>query len=44
MGKIGTDIINLDVKELTQMLNEALCEEWLIDINRMKEEFRKIRL
>ncbi|MGA3013455.1 MAG: ferritin-like domain-containing protein [Bacteroidales bacterium] len=29
MGKHGIDILNLDVKTLIQMLNEALCEEWL---------------
>lgn len=29
MGKHGVDIVNVDVKKLTQMLNEALCEEWL---------------
>ena len=30
MGKIGTDILSdIDVKKLIQMLNEALCEEWL---------------
>jgi bacterioferritin len=29
MGKHGVDILNVDVKKLIQMLNEALCEEWL---------------
>ena len=29
MGKHGIDILDLDVKVLTQMLNEALSEEWL---------------
>jgi len=29
MGKIGIDILKLDVKKLIQMLNEAFCEEWL---------------
>jgi bacterioferritin len=29
MGKTGTDILKIDVENLTQMLNAALCEEWL---------------
>ena len=29
MGKHGVDILNVDVKKLIQMLNEALSEEWL---------------
>ena len=29
MGKIGVEILNVDAKKLIQMLNEALCEEWL---------------
>ena len=29
MGKHGIDILNLDVKKLTKMLNAALSEEWL---------------
>ena len=29
MGKIGTDILKIDVENLIKMLNEALCEEWL---------------
>ncbi|KPK83707.1 MAG: ferritin [Bacteroides sp. SM23_62_1] len=29
MGKYGVDILNIDVKKLIQMLNEALSEEWL---------------
>ncbi len=29
MGKHGVEILNLDVKKLLTMLNEALCEEWL---------------
>lgn len=29
MGKLGIDILKLDVKELIRMLNEALSEEWL---------------
>jgi hypothetical protein len=29
MGKHGIDILNKNVEELIQMLNEALCEEWL---------------
>ena len=29
MGKKGVEILNVDVDELIQMLNEALCEEWL---------------
>jgi len=27
MGKIGIDILKLDVKKLIQMLNEAFCQE-----------------
>jgi bacterioferritin len=29
MGQKGVEILNVDVDELIQMLNEALCEEWL---------------
>ena len=29
MGKIGVEITGVNVDELIQMLNEALCEEWL---------------
>ncbi|MDD4970658.1 MAG: ferritin-like domain-containing protein [Paludibacter sp.] len=29
MGKHGVGILDLDVEKLKQMLNEALCEEWL---------------
>jgi bacterioferritin len=29
MGKKGVEILGIDVDELIQMLNEALCEEWL---------------
>ncbi|MBN1480054.1 ferritin [candidate division KSB1 bacterium] len=29
MGKKGVEILNVDVEKLIQMLNEALCEEWL---------------
>jgi len=29
MGKKGIEIANIDVKKLIQILNEALCEEWL---------------
>jgi bacterioferritin len=29
MGKHGVEILDLDVKKLIQMLNGALCEEWL---------------
>lgn len=29
MGKHGIEILDLDVKKLIQMLNEALSEEWL---------------
>jgi bacterioferritin len=29
MGVKGVEILDLDVKKLIQMLNEALCEEWL---------------
>ncbi|MBN3034628.1 MAG: ferritin [Bacteroidales bacterium] len=29
MGKHGVEILDLNVKELIQMLNEALSEEWL---------------
>lgn len=29
MGNKGVEILDLDVKKLIQMLNEALCEEWL---------------
>lgn len=29
MGKIGVEILDVNVGELIQMLNEALCEEWL---------------
>ncbi|MDK2978793.1 MAG: bacterioferritin [Bacteroidales bacterium] len=29
MGKHGIEILDLDVKKLIQMLNEALAEEWL---------------
>ncbi len=29
MGKRGLEIIGVDGKKLIQMLNEALCEEWL---------------
>jgi bacterioferritin len=29
MGKQGVDILDLDVKKLIDMLNAALCEEWL---------------
>ena len=29
MGKKGVEILNVNVDELIQMLNEALCEEWL---------------
>ena len=29
MGKKGIEILGVDVDELIQMLNEALCEEWL---------------
>jgi len=29
MGKIGTEIVNTDVDKLIEVLNQALCEEWL---------------
>lgn len=29
MGNKGIEILGVNVKELLQMLNEALCEEWL---------------
>lgn len=29
MGQKGVEILGIDVDELIQMLNEALCEEWL---------------
>ncbi|MBN2354552.1 ferritin [candidate division KSB1 bacterium] len=29
MGKKGIEILGVDVQKLLQMLNEALCEEWL---------------
>ena len=29
MGKKGIDIIGVDAEKIVQMLNEALCEEWL---------------
>ncbi len=29
MGKLGIEILEIDVKHLIQMLNEALSEEWL---------------
>lgn len=29
MGKIGVEILGIDVSKLIQILNEALCEEWL---------------
>ena len=29
MGKKGIEILNVDAEKLIQMLNEALCEEWL---------------
>lgn len=29
MGKHGVEILDLDVNHLIQLLNEALCEEWL---------------
>ncbi|MGC9374149.1 MAG: ferritin-like domain-containing protein [Bacteroidales bacterium] len=29
MGKHGVEILDIDVKKLIQMLNEALAEEWL---------------
>lgn len=29
MGKRGIEILGVDTDELIQMLNEALCEEWL---------------
>lgn len=29
MGKIGIEILGVDVDKLIQTLNEALCEEWL---------------
>jgi len=29
MGKVGVEILGVNVDELIQMLNEALCEEWL---------------
>lgn len=29
MGKVGIEILGVNVEELIQMLNEALCEEWL---------------
>ena len=29
MGKKGLEILGVDAPELIQMLNEALCEEWL---------------
>ncbi len=29
MGKKGIEILGIEVNELIQMLNEALCEEWL---------------
>jgi bacterioferritin len=29
MGKTGIEILGIDGKKLLQMLNEALCEEWL---------------
>jgi bacterioferritin len=29
MGKKGVEILGVDVEKLIQMLNEALCEEWL---------------
>ncbi|MBN2280783.1 MAG: ferritin [Candidatus Marinimicrobia bacterium] len=29
MGQRGLEILNLNIDELLQMLNEALCEEWL---------------
>jgi hypothetical protein len=44
MGKHGIDILNLDKSELLRMLNEALAEDWLTYIERMKEDIRKIRI
>jgi len=44
MGKHGIEILNLDKGELLRQLNEALAEEWLTDIERMKEDIRKIRI
>ncbi|HNW69281.1 MAG TPA: ferritin-like domain-containing protein [Bacteroidales bacterium] len=29
MGKTGTEIVNLDVEKLIEVLNQALSEEWL---------------
>lgn len=29
MGKIGTELINIDAKKLIEVLNQALSEEWL---------------
>lgn len=44
MEKIGNDILKLEVKKQLQMLNEALCDEWLTDLTILKEEIKKISL
>ncbi len=44
MGRKAIEIANLDVSKLIQILNETLAEDWLRDIERLKEGIRKIRL
>lgn len=44
MGMRGMEIIGLDKEQLLQMLNEALAEECLNDLERMKEDMRKFRV
>ena len=29
MKKVSAEVLNLDVEKLIEMLNAALCEEWL---------------
>jgi hypothetical protein len=44
MGKHGIEILDLDKNKLIRMLNEALAEDCLSDLERMKEDIRKLRM
>ena len=49
MGKQAIKVASVDVDKLLGMLNEELehendIEDWLTDLQRMKDEFRKLRM
>jgi len=40
MGKQAIKVASIDVKKLIDMLNAALSEGWITDLQRMKDEFK----